>query len=314
VEFTNELEIRVFGLRRSGNHAIINWLAAQAPSPVHFFNCCPLDGHPFRTNKGRGTREGTDIADIFVRHPKMKNRPSVDLQNLVRMRKDVLLYSFENVDITVLRCREIPHDRVQSVGRSRRRVDVLILRDLFNWMASKLVCRGRRSFAEPGWHKDKFKDPCSFFTPYEGWEKDAAEIGGRDYTKVPESIAMWVTYAREFLGETDLLEERLAISFDRWFVDREFRKAISSAIGFKFTDRGKNIVAAVHGKGSSFDNLDFDGRAEEMKVLERWTELADNRLYRCIFDHFPEAVTLNDRIFRESPFELGGYSSARTSG
>ena len=47
MSFRNEYEFRVFSIKRSGNHAVISWLASLFNKPVYYFNQCDLD--PFRT-------------------------------------------------------------------------------------------------------------------------------------------------------------------------------------------------------------------------------------------------------------------------
>lgn len=47
------LAVRVFGLRRSGNHAIIDWLCRNAPSAgTLFLNNCAPGRDPLKTHRG----------------------------------------------------------------------------------------------------------------------------------------------------------------------------------------------------------------------------------------------------------------------
>src|SRR3954463_829192 len=43
----NVTEIRVIGMSRSGNHAIINWILAQARGRTCFLNCAEPGTNPF---------------------------------------------------------------------------------------------------------------------------------------------------------------------------------------------------------------------------------------------------------------------------
>ena len=52
--------------------------------------------------------------------------------------------------------------------------------------------------------------------------------------------------------------------------------------------------------GDSFDNLTFDGRATQMKVLERWRQVADEPLYRSLVAD-PELIELSTTIFGIMP-------------
>ena len=60
------LNLRVFGMRRSGNHAVIDWLRRNVPGEVVFLNDC-APGDPFRTyammETPRGDRHGPSFRD-----------------------------------------------------------------------------------------------------------------------------------------------------------------------------------------------------------------------------------------------------------
>ena len=43
----NENEIRVVGMSRSGNHAIINWILQGIRGPYCFLNCAEAGHNPF---------------------------------------------------------------------------------------------------------------------------------------------------------------------------------------------------------------------------------------------------------------------------
>ena len=297
-EYVNDLAIRFYGLRRSGNHAVINWIAAQQSEPVHFRNNCPAEDHPFMSGCTIGVRKGTEIEHIFVPRHKFKRDPNPEesIARYLRVPKKCLIYSYENYDI-----RRIPHSKIHSdrdiVGRSRRKYDIVILRELHNWLASKLIVRGRHDLTEERFARSRFN--TSYFKEYAGWEEDGKDIGGRDYCRMGEHIGMWKAYAREILGETQFCENLIPVLFDRWFCDREYRRNLATKLEIEFTDRGKNVVAAVGGSGSSFDNLKYDGNAEAMKVLERWNTFKHNRLYQLILEHNPEAVELSRSLFGE---------------
>lgn len=68
------------------------------------------------------------------------------------------------------------------------------------------------------------------------------------------------------------------ILFDRWFVDENYRKSICDRYGLVFTDKGKQDIPRIGAPSSSFDQCKFDGKAEEMNVLERWKQVDQARL------------------------------------
>lgn len=130
--FVNETEIRVVGMSRSGNHAIINWILAQAPGRTCFLNCAEPGWNPFvsarpRTPELPGWRalyEGFDV----------------EAERAGRLsRKDLLVHSYEDAFLGPFAKAENEARHDEWVGGSARRVDLLILRDPRNLFASRLA-------------------------------------------------------------------------------------------------------------------------------------------------------------------------------
>ena len=70
----------------------------------------------------------------------------------------------------------------------------------------------------------------------------------------------------------------LIINFNNWFVSKEYRKKISETLGVPFTDKGLEFIPE-DGKGSSFDKRQYNGIAQQMKVLERYKVFMHDELY-----------------------------------
>lgn len=111
---------------------------------------------------------------------------------------------------------------------------------------------------------------------------------------------MWMRYACAYTGDTSLTGTPLVpVRYDRWFLEKEYRQSLVDTfqaafnIPFRFTDEGINHVP-VAGKGSSFDGRKFDGRPQEMKVLERYKMVNQKILYSLIPR---EARELDEHIF-----------------
>src|SRR3954451_5292637 len=247
----NETEIRVVGMSRSGNHAIINWILAQAPGRTCFLNCAEPGWSPFVSARPRtpdlpGWRalyEGFDI------EAERAGRFS---------RKDLLIHSYEDTFLGPFKKPENEGLHDQWVGTSRRRIDLLILRDPRNLFPSRLA------------------------SGY-GWLED--ELVAR----------VWSQHAREFLGlRRNLRQERLTVSTTGGGTSADYRRELASVLEREFDDRAAHKVPAAAG-GSSFDGTAYDGRAEEMPVLRRWHSfIADPRFHSMLT---PEVLKLSDRIF-----------------
>jgi len=249
--FVNEAEIRVVGMSRSGNHAIINWILAQAPGRTCFLNCAEPGWSPFVTARPRTP----ELPGWRARYKGF----DIEAERAGRFsRKDLLVHSYEDTFLGPFKksTNEARHD--EWVGSSRRRIDLLILRDPRNLFASRLA------------------------SGY-GWLED--EIVAR----------VWSQHAREFLGlRRNLRQDRLTVSYNDWVTSPGYRHRVAGALGVEFDDRAARKVPAAAG-GSSFDGTAYDGRAEEMPVLHRWHRFCgDERFHRMLT---PEVLELSDRIF-----------------
>lgn len=128
------------------------------------------------------------------------------------------------------------------LGKSRRRFNVLILRDAFNCFASRL---------QYGWLSD-------------------------------EVIDLWKAYAREFLGETNYLgNNKILVNYHRWCRDQTYRLDCARDLGLVTTDKGVNDVSDIGG-GSSFDPTELDGQASQMKSDERWKLFENDPYFRQV--------------------------------
>lgn len=130
--YVNETEIRVVGMSRSGNHAIINWILAQAPGRTCFLNCAEPGWNPFvsarpRTPELPGWRA---LYEGFEIEAEREGRLS---------RKDLLVHSYEDTFLGPFKKEENESRHDEWVGSSGRRIDLLILRDPRNLFASRLA-------------------------------------------------------------------------------------------------------------------------------------------------------------------------------
>ena len=137
-------------------------------------------------------------------------------------------------------------------------VNVLVLRDPRNLFASRIRMASRLDV------------PC-FRT---------------DRTSMQRFVDLWKAQAREFLGITSVLRNRVCIYYNTWFSSRAYRSEISNRLHLTFTDNGFNEVSD-EGGGSSFDGMAFDGKGSQMNVLSRYAELT------------PDEVRILDRVLED---------------
>jgi hypothetical protein len=256
----NRCELRVVALRRSGHHAVINWLLSQVEGRYVFLNDCRAGTNPFESCKRRSSRYGAPLGqhnglwwrqEIAGRHSKRK----------------FLVYNYEDQSPSEVATPDVEIHRERWVGGSARRFDMLILRDPYNLLASKL----RWAYGER-------------YQP--------------SLDSLYETRDLWKAHAKEYLGETKYLPNRLSVSYNAWFANPAYRRALAEKLGVKWTDKGMEEVARWGPTvwGDSFDGLNYDGRATEMKVLERWKTYAGDPFFRRLVDD-EELVSLSERAF-----------------
>jgi hypothetical protein len=246
--------------------------------------------------------------------------------------KDFMIHSYEDVHLSKVdstfekRCQKF-------VGKSLHKYNIIILRDPFNFMASRI------EFA-------KKKLP----------HQENRLVDEKSKRKV---VKLWKEYAYEFINHTDLTN-KITINYNLWFQSKKYRKDLlktldlylpiyksimnnlviilkisSIIIGLnllvlcKTSGHGQKILhrifnklrlrlnlreidklkiqiirndvgyVSVKGGGSSFDGLKYR-KGNEMQILKRWTDLKEDRFYRSIFRD-KELIRLSNKIFGHIP-------------
>lgn len=121
--------MRVLGLSRSGNHAIIRWLLQQATGRTCFLNCAEGKTNPFLSARPLASGLAYETND-----------PHFDWDQERRgqwSQKDLLIYSYEDSFLGYVCHPLFEQNRERWIGRSRQHLDILILRDPFNLFASR---------------------------------------------------------------------------------------------------------------------------------------------------------------------------------
>jgi len=264
--YTNEKEIRFVGLQRSGNHAIINWIYCQCSEPRCHLNWVKVDQNPFYCFQRRATvREFQK--DFFTKF-------NINAEKIgMFSKKNLFMFSYEDEHLEKIVSEKFEKNREMWIGRSKKRYDLLLLRDPFNLFASRL--------------------------------KKEDDIIENKYSLRKESerailSAMWKGHAKEFLGETSILKNnKVCVNYNKWVSDREYRRIIAGLLDLEFTDAGVEEVLHIGG-GSSFDRIKYNQKASDMKVLERWKHYIDDDDFLDIFKD-REIIDLSHKIFGEIP-------------
>ena len=125
----NEIEIRVLGMRRSGNHAIINWIMRSANVCMReaeniFLNNCKVIENAYRLQSDFRPPEYTN--EEYHRIKVRRNRSYLGT--------GLLLRSFEDYDLHVF----LSNEKRAFYGKSQNQIDTIIIRDPLNLFASRL--------------------------------------------------------------------------------------------------------------------------------------------------------------------------------
>ncbi len=233
----NKLLVHFFGLKRNGNHAIINWVqehAKLAYKRVSFIN---------------------DINESRLSYN--------DLEDAIAD-NDFIIFSYEEIDVKDI-------DRVIHKTRKKvRQQTILVLRDIGNSLASRMQ------------YIVNFK---------------SATINVYDYfLKSDEYISTWSHYAEEYVNKSS--KKYLCFSYNDWFLSKHYRDETLKLIMDKLnTDAGITTVMR-HGGGSSFEHLNYDGRATQMNVFERWKLFADDPTFKNLILSNKSLLNLNEEIFK----------------
>jgi hypothetical protein len=236
---------------------VILWLLRNLRGRGCFLNDCTPGASPFETCfRDESIAVGIDLDGVAAAR---------------RARKDFLLFNFEDADLAEVFTPAFRQSRDTLVGTSARRLNVLVLRDPFNNLASLLRwARGRRCRPR--------------------------------HETLERSVALWKQHAREYLGLTETLpDHRVLVSFNRWFADAGYRDELGRLLSFSEPASALTEVARWGPTiwGDSFDGLSYDERAQEMRVLERFRHYADDSQFLGLLDE--EACELAAAAFEELP-------------
>jgi len=256
MDYVNECELCVFGMKRSGHHAVINWIMDQAPRKSCFLN----NLERYNENPWLLVLEDPARRNFFYNTP-YEGKNQYDLEEEYRGNwkfKKYLVYSYEDVPLEFIVDNNFRRNHDEFVGKSGSILFIMVLRDPYNTFASRL----RTGFT------------CKI-----------------------DCINMWKEYAQEYIegGKTLPKENTIFVSFNKWFKDKKYRKDLAEKIELEFTDAGLNKVVKNY-RGSSFDGTMYNGKAQKMKVLERWKHYQNDSKYRKIFED-KELVEMSERIF-----------------
>ncbi|MCC5669480.1 hypothetical protein LC653_38030 [Nostoc sp. CHAB 5784] len=229
--------ILLFGIRRSGNHALIEWLKGHFdPNAVLFLNSA--EPSLFRTTAQDLSVDACTYGAVPIKE-----------------HQTCLIVSYENCDPRL-------YPLIYNSGIAHRTDALLLLRDFPNTAAS--ITRAAH-------------DQPAFGYRY----------------RIRDFPALWCIYAKLIMSRAPGF---YPVLYNDWFKSSDMRFHLESALGLQQSDAGLNQVS-LFGQGSSFDAITYDGNAQGMDVLNRWTTMIDDPLFQFLLLAEEEALPLNDILF-----------------
>ncbi|MEL6604707.1 MAG: hypothetical protein AAFP20_15955 [Cyanobacteria bacterium J06614_10] len=129
-ETINQKELQVIGMRRTGNHAVLNWIQQQQTGEVLLLNNVAAGRNPYRY-------KADNLRRYHPEHEKMAAVYEAQAKGALR-RRDCLIYSYEDWSLRQITAPRFEQNRTLYLGESEKRFDLLLLRDPFNLFASRL--------------------------------------------------------------------------------------------------------------------------------------------------------------------------------
>ena len=128
-----------------------------------------------------------------------------------------MIYSYEDYVV-----QQVTNDWIFNIkhdlyfGKSASRYDLIIIRDPFNLLASRLQR-----------HKKFLEDP--------NYQENYLSVSRRNYLLARYSnktmVELWIDYAQEYLGETNYLQHnKICINYNQWFADIDYRQEIADKL------------------------------------------------------------------------------------
>jgi len=267
----NEKDIKIIGMQRTGNHAIVNWIYSQCDELKCVLNHIPINRNPFIAFSKKGT------VKEFNQNFKQKLNITAERLGFFAPKK-LLIYTYEDEIIQDVFNKFSEKKHNSWVGASKTRYELLIIRDPFNLFASRL----KRD-------DNNIKNKYSL----------------RNTQQRDKVVNLWKNHAKEFLGDTDsMTHNKICVNYNTWFTDKKYRRNLAETLNIDFTDESINEVLHIGG-GSSFDRTELNNEASKMKVLERWKAFAEDEGFISIFQD-QEIIELYKRIFAGTPGEPRG--------
>jgi hypothetical protein len=122
--------------------------------------------------------------------------------------------------------------------------NIIIQRDLYNWLSSFLTHRKRISTIENKKIHNLHKEAC---------------------------IQSWYELSLECLRYTSYIKDPFIIKYNTFVSDENYKKSIYKHFNVEYNNMFLKVAA--HGGGSSFDRMKYNGQASDMSTMNRYDQI-----------------------------------------
>lgn len=247
------LYFEAYALKRSGCHAVLNWLFNQFndQTKVLFFNNAIPNQDPLNNMRSSGDLQNIQDLDFYRHSPHFRHQ-------------------IKEWDASIVSCLyedyiKIGKNPICDLGwiHPERILRIIILRDFYNWMASRLK----------------------------------HDLAKRKSVDLEALIWKWKMHAYHFRNTEDLVR----INYNRWVKSSEYRTGMLECMEIEPWNDDISHVPNFGG-GSSFSPVSYGKKAKsDMKVLERFSFLQDHEVMKMARED-RELNEMNDSIFGEDTY------------
>lgn len=250
--------ITLFGLQRSGNHAIINWILGLEDGMLFYNNVNPRQNlnesfWPIsipENSLSLRTRENKKI----ITHEKEINR-------LIRNNNiNTILCSYENTNIINYNESFFIKNIISEYGEPHDHKKIIIIRNPLNMLASTIKI-------------------------LEQW-KNNNNISNHEYTrKLNLRMQSWNNYANLFINDE---KKFIKIKFEDFVSSKDYRTKKAIELGYSNNDKNITFISDA-GNGSSFGSVNG--------LNNRWLESENKNLLIQIINNNPNTIALIKELY-----------------
>jgi hypothetical protein len=256
--------VNFFGLQRSGNHAVLNWLLGLDEENSLFFNNIQIEQDIRTSSVAVSVPAGVKAYKQRVDGKLLINEHYI---NDFKNNGGTVVCSFENQNLDFYNQIKINQLTENYFGKALKIKNIILIRNPFSMIQSTAnVLRKWQGENDEKWF----------------------------VKELVKRLELWNVYAKHFLdNENDFTK----VVFDDWVVSKDYRDSLATQLGYVNEDKNLDFVSDA-GTGSSFSGKRLN---DKLGVLNRWGDSDDHEVIMTLFrQHGEKTVNLFTRLFPKS--------------